>query len=129
MSQPEPPEVVELEAVLIPETTTFHISESRHIVVALALFAETATLHTVIVMADNLTEPLADYVLFGLRDERGIEYRRMGGGHGGVGISVEARARFRRPDRHWPLALTVSWKGSKANSEGDLFTVPVPSRA
>ncbi|WP_063006260.1 hypothetical protein [Nocardia salmonicida] len=128
MSQPDLPEIVELDAVLIPEKSNFHISESRHIVVALALFAETATLHTVTVMADSLTDPLTDHVIFGLRDERDTEYRLLGGGHSGVGISVDAHTRFRRPDRQRPLALTVSWKRSKANLGGDLFTVDVPSR-
>ncbi len=123
-------EIVELEAVLIPDRSDFHISESRHIVVALALFTETVTLHTVTVMADNLTDPLADHITFVLHDERGIEYRPMGGGHSGTGISVDARSRFRRPDRHRPRALRVSWKGDRAggpaDTRADLFTVDVP---
>ncbi|MFD4433590.1 hypothetical protein [Nocardia sp. NPDC058497] len=129
------PAIIELEDVLIPETSNYYINDRRHIVVALALFVETVTLHTVMVVGEIPSGPMSDHLVFGLRDERGTEYPWIGGGQGGGGggASHEARTQFRRPDDHRPQALTVFWtviKADGAKQVGDnLFTVTVPSRA
>ncbi|MFG1769025.1 hypothetical protein ACGFIX_05610 [Nocardia salmonicida] len=133
MSQPGVPAIIELEDVLIPETSDFYVNDRRHIVVALALFTETVTLYTVMVVGEIPSGPMSDHVKFSLRDERGVEYPMVGGGQsgGGGGESHDARSKFRRPDDHRPTALTVSWTLLKARvtkQTGDLFTVDVPSR-
>lgn len=112
----------------------YYINDRRHIMVALALFTETATLHSVMVVGEIPIGVLRDHFMFSLRDERGTEYPFLGAGQssGGVGPSHEAHTQFRRPDDHRPKALTVFWTlhksdGTKQIGE-DLFTVSVPPR-
>ncbi|WP_328715283.1 hypothetical protein [Nocardia salmonicida] len=93
MSQPGLPAIVELEDVLIPEKSDFYVNDCRHIVVALAVFTESVTLHTVMVVGEIPSGPMSDHIMFSLRDECGVEYPMMGGVQsGGGGVDLTTRA-------------------------------------